>query len=47
MNKLEKTIIKIGIGLLLIGGIVGGIKEIKRGTHPEQYKRVKIERLQR
>jgi len=46
IEKHERILIKIGIGLLIIGGIIEGIRYIREGKYPE-LKKVKIERIQK
>ena len=35
IGKYERLVVRIGIGLLLIGSIIEGIKRIQYGPHPE------------
>jgi len=44
IQKYERILIKIGIGLLLIGGIIEGIRWIREGEQPE-LKNLKPQRI--
>jgi hypothetical protein len=35
IDKYERLVVKIGIGLLLMGSIIEGIKRIQYGPHPQ------------